>query len=70
MTRPSMADLAAAQGKFAAFVAIILQRAGVAEVAEFAALLDVYAETVIETDPEQGRLLADWAAVVRAVRPH
>ncbi|MEO8812956.1 MAG: hypothetical protein ABI376_08610 [Caulobacteraceae bacterium] len=57
-----MADLAAAQGKFAAFVAIILQRAGVAEVGEFADLLDVFAETVVETDPEQGRLLADWAA--------
>ena len=70
MTAPSIDDLVGAQGKFVAFVAMILQRAGAAEVNEFAALLDTFADTVVETDPEQGRVLAGWAAQVRALRPH
>ena len=63
-------DLIGAQGKFVAFVAMILQRAGVADSGEFAALLDTFADAVVETDPEQGRVLAGWAAQVRAMRPH
>jgi len=70
VTAPSIDDLVGAQGKFVAFVAVILERSGVAEVNEFAALLDTFADTVVETDPEQGRILAGWAAQVRAMRPH
>lgn len=64
------ASLAGAQGKFAAFVAAMLHRAGVAPAAEFAALLDAFAQTVAETDPEEGKLLAEWADAVRAAQPH
>jgi len=70
VTAPTIDDLVGAQGELVAFVAVILERSAVAEVTEFAALLDTFADTVVETDPEQGRILAGWAAQVRAMRPH
>jgi hypothetical protein len=69
MSEPTVAQLAGAQGKFAAFIAVLLERAGVARAAEFAELLDVYAATVSETDPVEGDLLTEWAAVVRSTVP-
>lgn len=70
MTAPSPSTLADAQGKFAVFVAAMLQRAGGAPASEFADLLTVFARTVSETDPEEGKLLAAWADAVRAAQPH
>jgi hypothetical protein len=69
MSEPSVAQLAGAQGKFAAFIAVLLERAGVARASELADLLDVYAATVSETDPVEGDLLIEWAEVVRATLP-
>jgi hypothetical protein len=69
MSEPTAAQLAGAQGKFAAFVAVLLERAGVARAAEFADLLGVYAATVSETDPVEADLLTEWAEVVRASAP-
>lgn len=57
-------DLAGAQGKLVMFLASLLARAGVVETAEFAALLSTFAETVGETAPGEGRLLASWASCV------
>jgi hypothetical protein len=70
MTGPTPSTLADAQGKFAAFMAAMLQRAGGPPAAEFAELLDAFAQTVAETDPEEGKLLAAWADAVRAAQPH
>jgi hypothetical protein len=53
-----------AQGKLVMFIASLLQRAGVVEIAEFAALLAAFAATIEETDPGEGRLLAYWASCV------
>jgi hypothetical protein len=58
--------LVGAQGKFAVFVASLLQRAGVASMQEFAELLTLFAETVADTDPEEAEILRAWAAIVRA----
>jgi hypothetical protein len=63
-------DLVGAQGKLMAFLAAILQRKGVMGSGEFAALLDAYAETIAETDPGEGRLLARWAATVSQTTPN
>lgn len=60
------AALAGAQAKFALFLASLFQRAGVAPMVEFAALLDVFAETVAETEPGEGAVLAQWAKVISA----
>jgi hypothetical protein len=70
VTGPTPSTLAGAQGKFAVFMAAMLQRAGGAPSAEFAELLGVFAQTVAETDPEEGKLLAAWADAVRAAQPH
>ena len=66
----SAEDLAGAQGKFVVFLASLLQRAGVVSVAEFASLLTAFATTTSETSPEEGDVLAGWAAAVRALVPH
>ena len=60
----STEDLVAAQGKFAAFLAILLERAGVARASEFADLLGVFAATVGEEDAAQGEVLANWATLI------
>jgi hypothetical protein len=65
---PSVDDLAGAQAKFVLFVASLLQRADVVAMPEFAGLLGVFAETVGETDPAEGRILTTWAEVVRSAR--
>jgi hypothetical protein len=63
-------DLAGAQGKFAVFVASLLQRAGVAPMSEFAELLDVSAESVAETEPGEAVILARWAEAIGAAGGH
>lgn len=63
-------DLAGAQGKFAMFVASLLQRAGVAPMEEFAELLAMFAETVADTDPGEAAILSQWAATIRAPSGH
>lgn len=63
-------NLAGAQGKLVMFLASLLQRAGVVQTAEFAALLATYAATVEESQPEEGRLLASWASLVAATTPN
>ena len=65
MTAPSVADLVGAQGKFALFVASLLQRAGVAPMTEFADLLNVFAQTVAETKPREAAILSEWASGVQ-----
>jgi hypothetical protein len=57
--------LARAQGSLLAFLGAMLERADVMKRAELAALLAVFAETTVETDPEQGQILAGWAQAVR-----
>ena len=63
-------DLAGAQGKFAMFVASLLQRAGVAPMAEFAELLGLYAESVADTEPAEAEILRQWAAGIAAATAH
>jgi hypothetical protein len=60
----SAADLAGAQGKFAIFIASLFQRSGVATMAEFSELLDMFAETVAATDPGEAAVLQQWAAAI------
>lgn len=57
-------DLAGAQGKLVVFLASLLQRADVVSVAEFGRLLAVFADTVKETEPAEGTILAQWADLV------
>ena len=59
--------LASAQGKFAVFVASLLQRAGVAPMGEFAELLAIFADTVADTDPDEALILKSWAATIRGM---
>jgi hypothetical protein len=54
-----------AQGKALALVAALLQRGGFVDAAEFGEMLGVFSVTVAESDPEEGDILAVWAAVVR-----
>ena len=61
-----VSHLAGAQAKLVIFIASLLQRADVARMDEFAALLSVFAETVSETEPDEARILDQWAAGVRA----
>jgi hypothetical protein len=61
----SDSDLAGAQGKLVMFLASLLARAGLVETAEFGALLMVFADSVRETDPGQGDILAEWASALR-----
>lgn len=67
---PTLEDLTSAQGKFVVFIASLLQRSGVVTTAEFAALLDLYAASVAETEPKEAALLAAWSASVRSVSVH
>ena len=64
MTAPSVNDLAGAQGKFAIFIASLLQRADVASMREFGELLRLYASTVADTDPGEAATLRGWAATI------
>ena len=70
MTTPSIDDLVGAQGKFAAFIASLLQRAGVAPMQEFADLLGLFADAVAETEPDEADILRNWAAAIRGARTH
>jgi hypothetical protein len=63
-------DLVGAQGKLVVFLASLLQRAGVVKTGEFAAMLDTFALTVTETNPQEGSILAAWSAHVRAASGH
>jgi hypothetical protein len=63
----SSSDLAGAQGKLVMFLASLLQRAGIVETAEFGALLLVFADSVRETDPGQGDILAEWASALNGL---
>jgi len=63
-------DLAGAQGKLVVFIASLLERGGVVQTAEFANLLAVFAETVSETRPGEGALLAAWAETVAGSQRH
>jgi hypothetical protein len=68
--RCEVAVLAGAQGKLALFLASLLQRAGVTPMAEFAALLEVFAQTVGEADPAEAAVLAEWAKTIGACARH
>lgn len=63
-------DVIGAQGKFAVFVASLLQRTGVAPMAETAALLKVFAASVAETEPGEGAILAQWAEAITGSGDH
>jgi hypothetical protein len=69
MTSTSPSTLLHAQGKLVAFVAAMLQAAGIQQMEEFAALLGVFAATVAEEDAAQGEILAYWATIVRDGAP-
>ena len=60
----SCTDLADAQGKLVLFLASILQRAGGPPRDEFGRLLAVFAESVAESSPGEGAILARWADLV------
>lgn len=62
--------LAGAQGKLVVFIASLLQRSAVLKTAEFASLLDVYADSVAETAPQEAAFLTAWSSEVRAVGGH
>jgi hypothetical protein len=53
-----------AQGKLVLFLASLFERAGVAPMAEFAALLEMFAQTVGETEPAEAAILAQWARTI------
>jgi hypothetical protein len=57
-------DLAQAQGKLVLFLASVLQSAGGPPRDEFGRLLAVFAESVGETSPGEGAILARWAELV------
>lgn len=60
----SCRDLEGAQGKLVVFLASLLQRADVVSVAEFGRLLAVFSDTVKETEPAEGTILAQWADLI------
>jgi hypothetical protein len=62
-------DLVSAHGKMVALVASVLQASGVTTTDEFARLLKVFADTVGETDAEQGEILTLWSETVAAMLP-
>jgi hypothetical protein len=64
---PTPGELMRAQDQLVAFLAVLLQRKGVVKVEEFAGLLQVFAETVSETDVGEGEVLAYWASPARDV---
>jgi hypothetical protein len=57
-------DLAQAQGKLVLFLASVLQSAGGPPRDEFGRLLAVFAQSVAETSPAEGAILAGWAHLV------
>jgi hypothetical protein len=61
--------LVVAHGKLVALVASVLHGAGITTTDEFARLLSVYAETVGETEPAEGEILALWAETVDQMLP-
>ncbi|WP_293679834.1 hypothetical protein [uncultured Phenylobacterium sp.] len=61
--------LVCAHGKMVALVASVLQASGVTTTDEFARLLQVFADTVGETDAEQAEILAVWSQTVAAMLP-
>ena len=61
--------LVSAHGKMVALVASVLQASGVTTTEEFARLLQVFADTVGETDAEQAEILALWSDTVAAMLP-
>ena len=61
--------LVCAHGKMVALVASVLQASGVTTTDEFARLLQVFADTVEETDAEQAEILALWSQTVAAMLP-
>lgn len=50
-------------------IASVLQASGVTTTDEFARLLQVFADTVGETDAEQAEILALWSETVAAILP-
>jgi hypothetical protein len=70
MSDLQMADVVNAQGKFVVFVASLLQRGGVANMTDFAALLATFAATVEETEPTEAEILGSWASAVRKAIAH
>ncbi len=61
--------LVCAHGKMVALVASVLQASGVTTTEEFARLLQVFADTVEETDAEQAEILSLWSETVAAMLP-
>lgn len=61
--------LVAAHGKMVALVASVLHAAGVTTTDEFARLLQVFAQTVAEADPEEAEILSLWSDTVAALLP-
>lgn len=61
--------LICAHGKMVALVASVLQASGVTTTDEFSRLLQVFAETVGETDVEQAEILVLWSETVAAMLP-
>lgn len=66
----TLEDVVGAQAKFAVFVASLLQRHGVAQLSEMAELLDMFAQSVAESEPGEAAILAQWAAAIGATSGH
>jgi len=69
MSAADCRDQIQAQAQFVRLVAQVLDRADVLAATEFRELLGLFAVTVGEADPAQGRILAFWAASVEG-DPH
>ncbi len=54
-----------AHGQLVALMAVILDRAGVAPVGEFAQMMTLYAKSIASAEPVEGAILSVWADVVR-----
>ncbi len=61
--------LVSAHGKMVALVASVLHAKGVTTTDEFARLIQVFADTVGETDPEEAAILELWSQTVAAMLP-
>jgi hypothetical protein len=57
----SCSDLAQAQGKLVLFLASVLESTGGPPRDEFGRLLALFAQSVTETSPGEGAILATWA---------
>lgn len=64
-TGPSLTALIRAQGKLIALVVNLLESGSAISAKEFAAKLGLFAVVVGESTPEEGEILAFWAAVAR-----